>query len=157
MKVLVLWQVVVGPHQKSHLGGRHQKVQGCMSQYVCFVTRSSFRSAQSHEKNLTQAVQLRADQRLRECAIQKGDANIIAVTSRDIVAAEAHYHNSCYKNYTSGQAEDSELKDTNEKVIETDEYELYQRIEGDAYEDLFTYIRNEIIPNKEIVPVTSLT
>ncbi len=51
-------------------------------------------------EKLTKAVQLRVDETLRKFAIQKGDEHIIAVTSRDIVAAEAHYHTSCYKNYT---------------------------------------------------------
>ncbi len=45
-------------------------------------------------------MQLRADQTLRECAIRKGDEKIIAATSQDIVVAEAHYHRSCYSNYT---------------------------------------------------------
>ena len=48
-------------------------------------------------EKLVQEVRLRADQTLRECAIQKADERILAVTSRDIVAAEAHYHISCYK------------------------------------------------------------
>lgn len=57
------------------------------------------KSSKSREK-LRKAVELCADQTLRECATQKGDRKILAITSRDIVAAEAHYHLSCYKNYT---------------------------------------------------------
>lgn len=41
---------------------------------------------QTREK-LVQATQLRVDERLRDCAIQKGDEKIIAITSRDIIAA----------------------------------------------------------------------
>ena len=46
-------------------------------------------------EKLVQAVQLRADTTLRHCAILNNDARILAITSRDIVAAEAHYHASC--------------------------------------------------------------
>ena len=30
----------------------------------------------------------------------KGDSKIIALVTRKLVAAEAHYHRSCYRNYT---------------------------------------------------------
>jgi len=101
------------------------------------------KSSKTREK-LTQAVQLRADQTLRECAIHKGDEKILTVTSRDIVAAEAHYHHSCYKNYTRVK-----IKDAGEK----DAYEMAER---EAYANLFEYIRSEIIPKKEIVSVAFL-
>ena len=68
---------------------------------VCiFCNKVKFqKGSKSHEK-LTPAVQLRAGQTVRESAIQKNDGKILTVTSRDIVAAKAHYHRSCYKNYT---------------------------------------------------------
>ena len=58
------------------------------------------KNRKSTEK-LIQAVQLRADATLRHCAILNNDARILALTSRDIVATEAHYHASCYKSYTN--------------------------------------------------------
>ena len=54
----------------------------------------------STREHLIQARQLRVDERLRHCALEKQDEKILAVTSRDIVAAEAHYHTSCYRNFT---------------------------------------------------------
>lgn len=48
--------------------------------------------------------------RIRQTAIQKLDTDIIAIVSRDIVAAEAHYHKSCYREYTR---EAKELEYTN--------------------------------------------
>jgi len=75
----------------------HPQKQGCMLQYAYFATKRSFRNglgqvkrSRTNEK-LTQALQLRVDQILRDCAIRKEDENILAATSRDIVAAEAHY------------------------------------------------------------------
>ena len=65
-------------------------------------------------EKVTQAVQPRADDRLRECAIQREDEWIIAITSRDIVAAEARYHASCYKLHTA-KTRDSECSNENEK------------------------------------------
>lgn len=125
--------------------------------HVCiFCNKVKFQKHSKSCEKLTQAVQLRADQTLRECAIQKGDANILAVT-RDIVAAEAQYHVSCYKNYTRVKKIEHDCKDKNEKENETDGDELYQSVEREAYEDLFKYIRTDIISNKKIVPITSLT
>ena len=51
-------------------------------------------------EKLTQATQLRVDDTLRKCSEKHQDAKIMEITSRDIVAAEAHYHKSCYRNYT---------------------------------------------------------
>jgi len=60
------------------------------------------KGSKSCEK-LTKAVELRADRTLIDGATQKGDNKIMAITSRDIVAAEAHYHTSCYGVLNSGQ------------------------------------------------------
>jgi len=94
------------------------------------------KGCKSHEK-LIQAVQLTADQTLQECAIQKGDAKILAVTSRDIVAAEAHYHVSCYKDYTRIKNKESQDMGDNE----TDGSELYKRTEK-TFSDISEMISN---------------
>lgn len=57
------------------------------------------RSSNSREKLVT-ATQLRVDETLRNIATEKFDHKIMALTSREIVAAEAHYHRSCYSRYT---------------------------------------------------------
>ncbi len=57
---------------------------------ICiFCNKDRFLKGSKSREKLTQAVQLRTDKTLRECAIQKGDEKIIGITSRDIVAAEA--------------------------------------------------------------------
>ena len=87
---------------------------GCSSQRPCrrssesrvydavciFCNKVKFQKGSRSREKLTQAVQLRADETLRKCAILKGDEKILALTNRDIVAAEALYHCSCYKIYT---------------------------------------------------------
>ncbi len=117
---------------------------------ICiFCNKDRFLKGSKSREKLTQAVQLRTDKTLRECAIQKGDEKIIGITSRYIVAAEAHYHLSCYKKYTK-------LK-TKGKDNEKGGDESYQVIEREAFVDLFKYIRTKIIPNKEIVSMVCLT
>ena len=49
---------------------------------------------------MVKASTLRSDAKLRQIAMLKEEDAILAVTSREIVAAEAHYHISCYNNYT---------------------------------------------------------
>lgn len=107
----------------------------------------------STREHLIKARQLRVDERLRQCAVEKQDGKILAVTSRDIVAAEAHYHNTCYRNYTriTGKECETTYKEENESEI------AYKRIESEAHADLFMFIRNEMLPNKQIVPVATLT
>lgn len=77
--------------------------------------------------------------------------------SRDIVAAEAHYHVSFYKNYTRDSTKTPECKDKSNKQNEIDESELYQEIEREAYTNLYVYIRTDIIPNKKVIEMTCLT
>ena len=38
--------------------------------------------------------------KVREVAISHNDVRLLAFAARDIVAAEAHYHPSCYRDYT---------------------------------------------------------
>jgi hypothetical protein len=80
--------------------------------------------------------------------LKRGDTHILELTSRDIVAAEAHYHTSCYKNYIRVRVQ---------KETDADGDAMYQQIEKEGYADLFEYIRNDIIPNKQIVTVIYLT
>jgi hypothetical protein len=74
---------------------------------------------------------LRADKTLRECAIQKRDDKILAVTSRDIVAAEANYHRSCYQAYTRLKKEEQLDENTkgvlNEEINVHDDYQEAER------------------------------
>lgn len=69
------------------------------------------------------------------------------MTSRDVVAAEAHYHHSCYKNYTRMKMNHEPEGDRGDGDV---------TVEKEAYANLFEYIRTDIIPNKKIVPITSL-
>ena len=49
---------------------------------------------------LIQSVDLRADSTIRRAAVGKNDPRILAIVTRELVAAEACYHKSCYRDYT---------------------------------------------------------
>ena len=44
--------------------------------------------------------ELRANAKVRNVATKKLGSKILAIVIKDIVAAEAHYHRSCYRLYT---------------------------------------------------------
>lgn len=98
------------------------------------------------QEKLVKATQLRVDQTLRQIATARCDEKILAITSRDIVAAEAHYHRSCYRDYTrpaqQRQPEKSEPGDD-------DEY--------DAFSDLFRFIRTDVLDSQVVITMIELT
>lgn len=126
---------------------------------ICiFCSKDKYLKDTRSREKVIKAVQLRADETLRRCAILKEDPSIIAVTSRDIVAAEAHYHASCYKSYTNL----SKFKTLESNKKEVDESDLnenlsYEVAEVEAYANLFSYIRNVTLLEGKIVPVAKLT
>lgn len=46
---------------------------------------------------MVKCTELRADARIRNAATKKLDTRILAIVSKNIVAAEAQYHRYCYK------------------------------------------------------------
>ena len=97
---------------------------------------------------LTQAVDLRADQRIRDEATQRCDQRILSVVSRDIVDAEAHYHLTCYKLYTRGHR--PSMKSTHSAT------DIHSIEEKAALKLLFHFIRTDILKPR-IVPLADIT
>ena len=99
--------------------------------------------------------ELRADARVQDVATTKLDQRMLAITSRELVAAEAHYHRSCYRLYTK----DTILtrSDVSANTEQATEVNYYQTIEILAFKELLSYIRNELIPNPKVLPLTDLT
>ena len=58
--------------------------------------KHKFLKGQKTRESLVQCRELRADKTISIAALKKSDTPILAVVSRDLVAAEAHYHRSCY-------------------------------------------------------------
>ena len=74
-------------YQKDQVGDL-QMEQEYIIQSVFFPNKEKFVKGSKSRERRTQAVTLNADQTLRECATQKRDEKLLAVTSR-VVAAEA--------------------------------------------------------------------
>ena len=87
---------------------------------------------------------------------------MLAILSTDLIASEGHYHSTCYKAYTWKVAksnkivENSESKGTDMEEAHCVEEDAYCNAERLAHEELYTYIRNELIPKPQIVQMTYL-
>lgn len=116
-----------------------------------FCDKEKYRRGTNTREPIVQCTELRSDQRIRECATKKQDEKILALVSRDIVAAEAHYHHSCYRLYTKpsdGPAYTSS---------KTDEDCLYNEAERHAFRSLFDFIRNDLFVHPRVMKLTDLT
>ena len=78
----------------------------------------------------------------------------IALTCSDLVAAEAHYHISCYRAYTKATTSLSSNKATNVKINSKDKH--YKKIEHEFFKELVQYFRKSIVPNKQCITFLSL-
>ena len=100
-------------------------------------------------ESLTQARQLRVDNNVRKAAEAKQDSRMITILTRELVAAEAHYHRSCYRQYTkTGETATS---------IEPDESDDdYAKAEACAFSRLCDYIRSDRIKSSSGAFTTEL-
>ena len=70
-----------------------------MKIFVHFTNKSKYVKSLDTREQLIQVVDLIAGARIRNAAALKSDELTLSITSHDIVAADAHYHASCYKGY----------------------------------------------------------
>ena len=64
---------------------------------------SKYITGQKTRDTLIKCSELRSDNRIREAGVKKVDDRMLSITSRELVAAEGHYHRSCYRSYTRGE------------------------------------------------------
>ena len=91
---------------------------------------------------MVKATQLRVDKALRNIATEKCDHETMALTSREIVAAGAHYHRSCYRECTRPK----------KQGLWCDRSDDTQDVEFDVFSDLFEHIRQRYWKNRELSP-----
>ena len=74
---------------------------------VCiFCEKESKHVARSYTREtILQSRELRSDETIQRVAQNKLDHRMLAIAARDLVAAEAHYHKSCYCKYTQEEKE----------------------------------------------------
>ena len=113
---------------------------------------SKYAKGQHVQKKLVQCMDLRADESIRRIATARNDVKMVAVVSRDLVAAEGCYHRSCYKAYT-WQKESS----TYTSSVTSKNEESYARVECAAYQMLFDHVRTRILETPKLVTLTDLT
>ena len=64
-----------------------------------------------NRETLVQCRDLRAYHSIRKSAMLKKDSRILAIASREIIAAEACYHRTCFKGYTRAEASSTGASD----------------------------------------------
>ena len=111
---------------------------------VSSVKKTNMLDPNSREK-LVKVVQIRVDETQRNIATEKCDHKIMALTSREIVAAEAHYHRSCYRVYTRPK----------QLGLRCDISDDTQDAEFDVFSDLFEHIRAEV-EKQRVIPMTEV-
>ena len=112
-------------------------------QRVCIFCEKYTRNSRTREE-LIQCLDMRADETISKAAVGKNDHRMLAVVSREFVAAKAFYHKSCYRNYTCNIPVSGDKKNASE-------YTDYSRAELQGYEKLFNYIRTDLLQNPRIV------
>ena len=106
---------------------------------------------------LVQCVELRSDQTVRQAAVEKNDSRIIAIASRDLVAAEGHYHRSCYRRYTKKTSSKTNSETSDDSMaFYTDPDEEYAMTEEQCYNGLFRFIRDVIFEEPQVIKMTEL-
>ena len=142
-----------GPEQKK-LHRRSSSVSASSSRVykpLCiFCQKEKYMKGSHSREELTQCVELRSDDAVRKAAVEKEDTRILAIVSRDIVAAEGHYHRSCYRLYTKRPNKDGTFKTE-------DSDSDYSTVETKCYQELYKYIRANIIETPKVVRLTALT
>jgi hypothetical protein len=82
---------------------------------------------------------------------------MLAIVSRNLVAAEGHYYRSCYRLYTKDS--NTTVQDSGEctSIAIADTDAEYEAAEKQSYNDHFSYIREELFVNPDVVPLINLT
>ena len=93
---------------------------------------------------------------LRAAATRKNYSKVLALLSQELVAAEGHYHRKCYRDYTRPDVQaGSSHKEVD--VSQHDEDFGYEDALQIAQEELFSFIRNDLFANPDVVPLTELS
>ena len=112
----------------------------------CDQTRKYIKGKDTRE-HVLQCIDLRSDKTIRENTNAKNDTKMLALVSRDIVAAEACYHRSCYRDYTRP------AKISSKSSVDGE----YHQVESSAYEMLLDYIRTDILNNPRLWKLSDLS
>ena len=96
---------------------------------------------------------MHTDHSIRKSARENKGSRILAIASREIVAAEACYHRTCYKNYTRAEASPTVASVGCGESLE----DKNANLESEVYQMLFDYIRSDVLANEKLVRLTEMT
>ena len=116
-----------------------------------FCQKTKYVEGLKTRESLVQCQELRADDKIRKAAAQKMDRRILALVSRDVVAAEGRYHRSRYRSYTCIK---DDVSPENSDIITTyhsDEHDQYKAAENESFAELFQYIQNKLFSNPRAI------
>lgn len=72
----------------------------CMRKFVFFCEKTKDLQGTKTREALIQCVDLHADSIIKRAVVSKNDGSIMTIVSREVIAAEACYHKSCYHDDT---------------------------------------------------------
>ena len=86
--------------------------------------------------------------------MEKKDSRILAIVSREIVAAKACYHRTCYKGYTRTEASHNGASDGCGESLEDE----YAHLESEANRQMLfaDYINSDVLANEKIIRTTCI-
>lgn len=103
---------------------------------------------------LIQCCDLRADDAIRATAIASRDSRVIGIVSRKLVATEACYHRSCYRNYT--RPKKTTLDPSPENDVSSEDVDSYSYIESQGYQKVFKFFRLDLFENPRLITLMEL-
>ena len=104
-------------------------------------------------EKLIQYTDLLADENIRKIALAKNDSKLLAIVSRHLVAAEACYHGTCYREYTRPKPETG----TSWTLSFTSQDDEYACTESAEYGKLSDYVRNNVFETPNLIRLPDLT
>eukprot|EP00794_Sanderia_malayensis_P020769 gene20769-22792_t len=127
---------------------------------VCIFCSKVVKKKKGEKETPTQCLEMRAQRTIHNTALRLNDPRILhLVQNHDLIAAEAHYHVTCYKSFTRvrpDKPDKAEEKDEG-KDDEDDEDDDYRIKEALSLDKLFHYIRNEVIAKEQVTTLVDLT
>ena len=72
---------------------------------------------------------------------------ILAILSRDLVAAEGHYHRTWYRHYTN-------IKESDKGEESEEDVRDYAKAESSALPRMFDYVRNDLFKKNDIIELS---
>ena len=114
---------------------------------------SKYAKGKDVPEKLIQCIDLRADENIRKIALAKNDSKLLAIVSRDLAAAEARYHGTCYRECTRPKPETG-TSSTLSLTYQDDEFAC---TESAAYEKLFDYVWSNVLMTPNLTRLTDLT